>query len=114
MWLSEKVIDMFKVSREVVSDLRTENAVLKVERDSIQRDLLTTKANFAWLTTRVTALEAERAALLMKVAGIAIPFPEVTRNENRSAQSINDASVFSFDHIDDETARKLGISGLLS
>lgn len=79
MYLPNKAFDLFNISRAVVDDLRVANASLTSERDALKSELATTKANFAWMTTRVNVLEMERATLLEKAYGVKTIVPEIVR-----------------------------------
>lgn len=79
MWVPEKVVEWFHLSKDYVDTMREELAKVRAERDSAVGELATTKANFAWITGRVNALEMERAQLLEKVHGIRVAVPEITR-----------------------------------
>lgn len=113
MWIPRGIFDLFAISKETVDSQREELAAVKSERDYLVRELATTKANFAWITVRVNALEEERAVLLEKAYGVKISVPEIRRS-NPNANHLQDINNFSFDHVDEDTARKLGIGHLLS
>lgn len=113
MWLPTKAFDLFRISRETTENQREELASIRAERDGLIRQLAASTANVDWLSVRLNALEAERAQLLSKVYGLNVPVPEVIRR-NPATQQIQDMNSFSFDHVSDEMAEKLGIKHLLS
>lgn len=105
MWVPSQVVDWFKISKESVDALREDNAALRAENAALHVELQTIKANFGWLTTRVNALEVERAALLEKVTGIKVAVPEIVR-PIPTEQLVNQ---FTFEDMGDDLAKKLGL-----
>lgn len=113
MWLPSKAFDLFRIAKDTVDDQRVNLTALRVERDSLKSQLSASVANCDWLRIRLNAVEAERAQLLSKVYGLNVPVPEVIR-ANPAAAQIADMNSFSFEHVDEDTAKKMGISHLLS
>ena len=104
MWVPSQVVDWFHISRDAVEALREDNSALRAERDSLKSQLLATQTNFNWLTTRINALEVERAQLIEKAYGIKIPVPEIVRTPSQH-ELVNP---FSFEDMGDDMAKKLG------
>ena len=105
MWISNAVLEWFKISQETFTDLKVEVAALKTERDLLRADLLTTKANCQWVTQRINILEVERAQLLHKAYNIDVPVPEIVVQPRKAAE-FNSAL---FDDIGNEQAKMLGL-----
>lgn len=106
MWVSNKVFDWFKVSQEVVNELRAEVLALRAERDAFKQQLTVANTNFEWIRLRVNQLEIERAGLLEKASGIKTAVPEIVRTPSNVDQMINS---FTFDDVGDEMAKRLGL-----
>lgn len=107
MWLSSKsIFDFFKISQDTVSELRSENRALAVERDHLKAEL--SKANVLqdWFRVQINLLQMERSALMQKAYGISTPVPELTRPP-AAPEGLPD---FSFNDIGDEMAKKLGLT----
>jgi len=107
MWLSDEFVDWFKISQDTVTALREENSKLKAENDLLRVDLLTTRANFKWLTTRVNTLEYQNTALLEKAYDIKVPAPAIV--EQPKVDPTFNPKDFSFDDIGDDMAKRLGL-----
>jgi hypothetical protein len=90
MWISSRVFDLFTINKQSFDSLNQEIATLRIERDLLKSELLTTKANFDWLRIRSNALEAERAQLLEKAYNIRIPVPEIVRTPTRPLEMNQD------------------------
>lgn len=105
MWVSDKVVGLFQISKDTVDALREELGIIHAERDILKSQLLTAQSNFSWLTTRINALEAERAQLLKKAYNVEIPFPEIVRTHGIPT----DITPSIFEDMDDEQARKIGL-----
>lgn len=109
MWISDKIFDLFEVAKENVAALREELAAVKAERDALKIQSLTDRTNNDWLRTRINALEMERAGLLEKAYQIRLPsVPQIAR-ASAITESMADPPEFSFDHIEPELAKKLGL-----
>jgi len=105
MWLSSKILDIFRISKESVDALREDLSAVRAERDALQSQMLTTQANFEWLRIRVNALEVERAQLIKKAYNIDLPIPEIVK-PTRALPEINSSI---FDDMGDDLARKFGL-----
>lgn len=112
MWLSSKVFELFQVSKDTVSSLREDVAVLRAERSLLTEQLSKAQIVQDWLRMQVNTLQLERTALLEKAYGIKLPAPEIVRTPTMGEES--KLSDFGFDHIDEESAKRLGIAHLLS
>jgi hypothetical protein len=110
MWLPAKIYDLLQLSKDNADATRTELAVVKAERDILKSQLAVANSQFTWLSMIVNQLEVERAALLEKSAGIKAPVPEIVR----SPKPFPKIGELAFQHIDEETAKTLGIEHLLS
>lgn len=107
MWVPSAVLDWFKISQSSFSGLKEDNVALRVERDSLQRQLITTTSNFEWLRMRVNTIEMERVALMEKAYGIKIPAPEIVRTPVVGQGTKQED--FSFDDIGESMAKVLGM-----
>lgn len=110
MWIPSAIVTWLQTSKEEVTILKEEAAVLRTERDAANIKAATAQANFDWLRVRVNQLEAERAQLIEKVYGIRPPIPEVIRKPNGIDSII---SAFSsgdlFDDMGDSKAKEQGL-----
>lgn len=104
MWLSKDIVGFFQISHEHVRELSVNLAKAQAENQALRLELQTLKVNFDWLRTKVNALELERAQLIEKAYNISLPAPALQRHV---AADVPDS--FSFEHIDDELARRLGM-----
>lgn len=112
MWLSSKFIDLFSISKETVSTLREDLAATRAERDTLKFQLQVAQNQFDWLRVQVNTLQAERAALIDRAYGIRVPAPEILRKASPDIPKLGDLS--SFEHVDEDTAKRLNIEHLLS
>lgn len=107
MWLPNKAFDLFRISHDTTTTLREELSAIKVERDSLSKQLTTSQVMNDWLRMRCNGLEMERTALLEKAYNIRIPTPELTRvpvmGETTAQQD------FSFEDVGDVLAKKWGM-----
>lgn len=113
MWISQAVFELFGFSKDALAGLREELAAVKAERDTLKHHNLITQNNLEWIRVRVNALEAERSGLIEKAYGIKLPAPEVV-SMTPSSPIDWDPRNFSFEHVPEDTAKKLGIEHLLS
>jgi hypothetical protein len=81
MWLSEKLTALLELNVDQTRELRTENAVLKSENDTLKRQLAVAQTNFDWLRLRVNSLELERVGLMERAYQIKLPAPEIVRTQ---------------------------------
>ncbi len=112
MWLSSKFVDLFSISKETVSSLREDLAAVRAERDTLKFQLQVSQNQFDWLRVQVNTLQAERAALIDRAYGIKVPSPEIVRTAKPDISKLGDLT--GFEHVDEETAERLGIKHLLA
>lgn len=112
MFISNKFLSLFEIAKDHVADLKTELASVKTERDFLKAENINLKVGQEWMRHKINSLEVERAALLGKAYNLTLPVPEI--GAKRPTEEITLANMSPFDHIDDDTARKLGIEHLLS
>ena len=79
MWISNKVIELFKISKETIDSQKEDLSTLRLENLNLKVQLANTQANFNWLTTRVNVLEVERAQLIERAYGIKTIVPEIAQ-----------------------------------
>lgn len=110
MWISEKVVDWFHISKESVDSLREELSACRAERDALRLQAATDRITADWLRTRVNALEMERASLIERAYQIKLPaVPQLARiGSTPVASSEPDPDPFSFDDMGNELAKKFG------
>ena len=104
MWLSKDLVGMLQISQDTVTSLREELAAVRAERDSLKLQAAINATHFDWLRMKTNTMALERAGLIEKAYSIRLPVPELAR-----PQAPVDPSAFSFEHIDDELAKKLGM-----
>jgi len=107
MWITDKALDWFKISQDSFTALREEAAMLRTERDFLQRENTSLKLNMDWLRMQVNTLQMERAALMEKAYDIKLPAPELVRAPVLNQEHKFDE--FSFDDIGDAAAKMLGL-----
>lgn len=113
MWINSKVLDYFHIAKDAVEDLRNDVARVVAERDSLTRELASCKANLAWMMERVNVLESERAQLVKIAYNITPPVPQYSYEPRKP--SIPDLNALEgFEHISEDTARRLGVEHLLA
>ncbi len=112
MWIPTKLSNLLGLNVETVKQLQIDLAAIRAERDLLKIQLAVTQNTLEWIRTRVNSLEYERAALLDKAYGVKTPVPELAHQAKMHPGMIE--RDFSFDHIDETTAKKLGIEGLIS
>ena len=105
MWVTTKLLDLFKISKDIVDHQREDLAVVRAERDLLKGQLQVAQDSFKWITIRVNALELERSQLFLKVYNLNVPAPEIIRNQQNPIEYPSNL----FDHIDDEEAKKIGL-----
>jgi len=106
MWVPHALVDLFTLTRDAVDGTKQELAVVKAERDLLQRQLDINRVNFDWIRMQINTLQLERTALLEKAYGVKIPAPEIVRTPVASNESRLDE--FSFDDIGDKLAKQYG------
>ena len=112
MWIPTKLATLLGLNVETQKQLQIDLSVVRAERDLLKVQLAVTQNTLEWIRTRVNSLEYERAALLDKAYGIKTPVPELANTSKMHPGMIE--RDFSFDHIDEDVAKKLGIEGLIS
>lgn len=105
MWISDKFLELFNINRESFDLLKGELVKAQIERDVIKAELITTKANYAWLTTQVNDLQNQNKVLLEKAYNIRVPVPEIVRNLPLPAIDFHSDL---FNDVGDDMAKKLG------
>lgn len=113
MWVPQQLLELFSIGKDTVTELRQEVAVLRADRDSLRDQLRRQQILSDWIRIRVNGLEAERVQLIEKAYGIQIPTPEILKTATAYTPD-ESISQLGFDHVDDEMAKKLGISHLLA
>ena len=105
MWLSNKLVGMFQISKDTVETLREELSSVRAERDALKLQAAVNQTHFDWLRTKINGLELERAGLLEKAYNIRLPVPEIVR----APTAAFDPREFSFEDLGDDFAKKLGM-----
>lgn len=112
MWVSDKVVGLFQIAKDSVDALREELVVARAEASLLKQELAGLRVTNEWMRHKINGLEVEKAALVAKIYNVEVPVPEILR-QNPPKDNVT-LTQFGFDHIDDETARRLGIENLLS
>lgn len=105
MWISSRVLDFFRISKDSFDTLREDLAATRAERDTLKVQIAVSQNQFDWLRQRVNALEIERAALIKKAYGHEVAVPEIVRA--RPPLNMNALSDL-FSDLGDEKAKELG------
>lgn len=103
MWIPKKLLTWLEMSK----DQRDELISIRAERDVLKDRVIRAEANFNWLSTRVNALELERAQLIKLALNINVPVPEIVRTPTLGSQF--DLNPNLFDDVGDEMAKSLGL-----
>lgn len=108
VWVPEKLVSLFEITKETVDDFKLENLKLRSENELLKTQLASNRIMTDWLRTRVNSLELEKAALMAKAFNINLPAPEIVRTERDLVGGFNLADLFagppieSYDDIKDE------------
>lgn len=107
MFLSSKLVSLFEIAKDHVADLKVELATARAENAALRAELADVKITSSWLRAKVNDLEFQNKALLEKAYGVKLPVPVIQQatpalNPYKLPEAI-------FEHIDDETAKALGI-----
>ena len=70
MWITEKMLDAIVLSQADALSERNKSAIL-------EQQLAVQQSQFEWLSHLVNRLETERAAILQRVTGVAVPVPNI-------------------------------------
>jgi len=106
MWVPRAVADWFKISKEYVDTIVTENAALRAENASLKHQVQTSNIQSDWLRMQVNTLQLERTALLEKAYNIKVPTPELVRTPVIGAETKMEE--FTFEDIGDKLAKQFG------
>ena len=88
MWISNRILDFFKISQESFAGLREEVAALKAENTALRSELTAIRINSDWLRLGWNNLQAENKALLDRMYGVKTPVPElVSRRDVTTAET---------------------------
>lgn len=115
MWFSKEVFEMLAGGKQQLQDaLATQlvrNAevvgqIIEIRSQKVKDDL-----TIDWMRHRVNALEKERAQLMMKVAGVHLPIPELVSTRPGTMSALPDFDFTpSFESMSDAEAARLGIT----
>lgn len=107
MWIPKALLSVLQVNGDVVKQLQSDTAALRIERDLLRAELIKSQINSDWFRLKVNSLEFERAGLLEKAYGIKTPAPQIERSQ--PIDPANDPSNFSFEDVGNDMAKKLGL-----
>lgn len=98
----------------VIAGMHDDNIALRTKVEMLTVQLAISQNNFEWARLRLNHVEDERAALLHRVVGMAIPAPHLERSGRESMADSREAlnsliGQISFDDVGDDEARKLGV-----
>lgn len=105
MWIPNRVFELFQVNTDALATLKDALLTTQVELAAAKTELITTKANFAWLTGRCNTLEYENRVLMEKAYNIKVPAPQFVTSPRPDPMAIQD---FSFDDVGDTVGKRLG------
>lgn len=109
MWLSKTVVSWLDVSLDTVRSLREEVEVLRAENALLKSDLQATRINSDWFRLKVNDLEVTNKALMERAYNVKLPVPQVVKAQEVAVNPYKLPEAL-FEHIDDDTAKSLGIS----
>jgi hypothetical protein len=108
MWISSTIVSWLNVSLDTVQELKKKVAALEAENSALRIDLQATRINNDWFRVKINDLEATNKALLERAYDIKLPVAQIVRtNPVNNPYKLPEAL---FEHIDDETAKALGVS----
>lgn len=108
MWIPKSVVSWLDVSLTTVNALKERVAVLETQNATLERELTASRINNDWFRVKINDLEATNKALLEKAYDIRLPVPQILRatppvnNPYKLPEAL-------FEHIDDDTAKQLGL-----
>lgn len=108
MWISNRLLDYFKISQESFGDLKEEIAALRTERDTLKSQLSFAQTSFEWLRLRVNTLEFEKTALMERAYNIKVPAVEVVRQPILDPH-FDPRNFTGFNDVGDDVAKQLGM-----
>lgn len=114
MWLNNRVVEWFHISRDVLAAMREEVAALRAERDSLKLQLNATNNQMTWICAQINLLQAERAEFIAKIYGIKAPAVPEIQHTTPLNKILPRMGELGFQHIDEDTAKSLGIDHLIS
>jgi hypothetical protein len=110
VWLNEKIYGLLQVNKEVADDQKAELQKLRSENQLLRTQLTESNANFRWLTTRVNALEVERAQLLERAYNVKTLVPEIVPQANKlGLPGIIGMPSDLFEDVGEKAAKELGL-----
>jgi hypothetical protein len=112
MWIDRRFFDMLtadnKQQQEHLTVVHKANDLLVGEHLALKQQKAKDDLHIDWLRNRVNALEKQNAVLLMRVAGVAMPVPEIVRT--MPGTEIDFDTMPDFEDAGDKKAALLGIS----
>jgi hypothetical protein len=115
MWVNKTLFDMIvadnKAQAEKLAAWQNTCHALQANHDSALAQKAKDDITIDWMRHRINALEKERTILLQKVAGIALPIPEIvpTRPGTLTMPALDFNTLPTFDDMGDDDAKKHGI-----
>lgn len=107
MWVSSKIFDWLRISKDYVDGLSEELKVTRAELNSLQDKYRVMQINSDWFRMKVNQLEMEKTALLELAYKIKLPTPQLMKQP--TPDPTFDPKNFSFADVGEEMAKQLGL-----
>lgn len=113
MWINKKyfnqiVADYARV-QQAYADIRSDNVGLMASRHELNTQKAKDDLTIDWMRHRINALEKQNAILMQKVAGVAMPVPEIVASRPGTMSAPDFSHLPSFEDVGDSEAIRLGI-----
>lgn len=114
MWVNKQFFEMVIADNKAMAEKNTQwqntAHVLQTKHDDALAQKVRDDLSIEWLRHRVNSLEKQNAVLLQKVAGVAMPIPEIVPTRPGTMTVPDFSQMPSFDDLGDEDARRLGVA----
>lgn len=114
MWINKAFFEMViadnKAQADKLNAWQNTCHALQAKHDDALAQKAKDDITIDWMRHRINALEKERTILVQKVAGIALPTPEIVPTRPGSMTIPNFNELPSFEDVGDAEAARLGIS----
>lgn len=113
MWVNkilfQTILDDNKKLQEAVEFERIGASRMSASTNELRAQKAKDDITIDWMRHRINALEKERTILVQKVAGIALPTPEIVPTRPGTMTVPDFSSMPSFEDVGDTEAQRLGI-----
>lgn len=107
MFVSAKIFDWLKLSKDYVDEMKADLIQAKAELLALQDKCRTLQINADWFRMKVNTLEMTNTALMEKAYNIKLPTPQIMKQP--TLDPTFDPKNFSFTDVGEEMAKQLGL-----